>query len=222
MELKDIFPVWEQLTPIQQTKLTEGAVRRSVKKGTVLHRGSADCIGLLLVQQGQLRAYMMSEEGRQITIYRLFEFDICLFSASCMMNSLQVDVFIEAEKDTRLWVIPAEVYKKVMEASAPLSNYTNEIMAARFSDVMWLMEQVMWKSFDRRLADFLLEERALEGTDTLKLTHEAIGNHLGNPREVVTRMLRYFQNEGMVQLSRGTVKITDMAKLEELAGHGKR
>ena len=139
-----------------------------------------------------------------------------------MMNSLQVDVFIEAEKDTRLWVIPAEVYKKVMEASAPLSNYTNEIMAARFSDVMWLMEQVMWKSFDRRLADFLLEERALEGTDTLKLTHEAIGNHLGNPREVVTRMLRYFQNEGMVQLSRGTVEITDMAKLAELAGHGKR
>lgn len=222
MELKDIFPVWEQLTPIQQTKLTEGAVRRNVKKGTVLHRGSADCIGLLLVQQGQLRAYMMSEEGRQITIYRLFEFDICLFSASCMMNSLQVDVFIEAEKDTRLWLIPAEVYKKVMEASAPLSNYTNEIMAARFSDVMWLMEQVMWKSFDRRLADFLLEERALEGTDTLKLTHEAIGNHLGNPREVVTRMLRYFQNEGMVQLSRGTVEITDMAKLAELAGHGKR
>ena len=109
-----------------------------------------------------------------------------------------------------------------MEASAPLSNYTNEIMAARFSDVMWLMEQVMWKSFDRRLADFLLEERALEGTDTLKLTHEAIGNHLGNPREVVTRMLRYFQNEGMVQLSRGTVEITDMAKLAELAGHGKR
>lgn len=222
MELKDIFPVWEQLTPIQKTKLTESAVRRSVKKGTVLHRGSADCIGLLLVQQGQLRAYMMSEEGRQITLYRLFEFDICLFSASCMMNSLQVDVFIEAEKDTRLWVIPAEVYKKVMEASAPLSNYTNEIMAARFSDVMWLMEQVMWKSFDRRLADFLLEERALEGTDTLKLTHEAIGNHLGNPREVVTRMLRYFQNEGMVQLSRGTVEITDMAKLAELASHGKR
>ena len=222
MELKDIFPVWEQLTPIQQTKLTESAVRRSVKKGTVLHRGSADCIGLLLVQQGQLRAYMMSEEGRQITLYRLFEFDICLFSASCMMNSLQVDVFIEAEKDTRLWVIPAEVYKKVMEASAPLSNYTNEIMAARFSDVMWLMEQVMWKSFDRRLADFLLEERALEGTDTLKLTHEAIGNHLGNPREVVTRMLKYFQAEGLVGLSRGGVRLLDRAGLERLAGDSLR
>ena len=133
-----------------------------------------------------------------------------------MMNSLQFDVFIEAEKDTELWVIPAEVYKKVMEESAPLSNYTNEIMAARFSDVMWLMEQVMWRSFDKRLAEFLLEEAALEGTMTLKLTHETIGNHLGNPREVVTRMLRYFQNEGMVRLSRGSIEITDPAALREI------
>lgn len=216
MELKDIFPVWEKLTPEQQKRLEESAVERTVKKGEVLHRGSTDCIGLLLVQQGQLRAYIMSDEGRQITIYRLFDLDICLFSASCMMSSIQFDVFIEAEKDTDLWVIPAEVYKTVMESSAPLANYTNEIMAARFSDVMWLMEQIMWKSFDKRLAEFLLEERRLEGTDTLKMTHEMIGNHLGNPREVVTRMLRYFQSEGMVKLSRGTIEITDPERLERL------
>ena len=216
MELKSIFPVWEKLTPEQQKRLEESAVERTVKKGEVLHRGSTDCIGLLLVQQGQLRAYIMSDEGRQITIYRLFDLDICLFSASCMMSSIQFDVFIEAEKDTDLWVIPAEVYKTVMEDSAPLANYTNEIMAARFSDVMWLMEQIMWKSFDKRLAEFLLEERRLEGTDTLKMTHEMIGNHLGNPREVVTRMLRYFQSEGMVKLSRGTIEITDPERLERL------
>ena len=216
MDLKTIFPVWDQLTPKQQEYLAGNAAVRRVEKGRILHQGSTDCIGLLLIQKGQLRAYLMSEEGRQITIYRLFDLDICLFSASCMMNSLQFDVFIEAEKDTELWVIPAEVYKKVMEESAPLSNYTNEIMAARFSDVMWLMEQVMWRSFDKRLAEFLLEEAALEGTMTLKLTHETIGNHLGNPREVVTRMLRYFQNEGMVRLSRGSIEITDPAALREI------
>lgn len=218
MDLKTIFPVWDQLTPKQQEYLAGNAAVRRVEKGRILHQGSTDCVGLLLVQKGQLRAYLMSEEGRQITIYRLFDLDICLFSASCMMNSLQFDVFIEAEKDTELWVIPAEVYKKVMEESAPLSNYTNEIMAARFSDVMWLMEQVMWRSFDKRLAEFLLEEAALEGTMTLKLTHETIGNHLGNPREVVTRMLRYFQNEGMVKLSRGSIEITDPDALREICG----
>ena len=133
-----------------------------------------------------------------------------------MMRSIQFDVTIEAEKDTELWVIPAETYKRVMEESAPLSNFTNEVMATRFSDVMWLVEQIMWKSFDKRLAAFLLEESALEGDNTLKLTHEIIANHLGTAREVVTRMLRYFQSEGMVRLSRGTVAIADRRRLEAL------
>ena len=103
-----------------------------------------------------------------------------------------------------------------MEESAPVSNYTNELMATRFSEVMWLMEQVMWKSLDKRVAAFLLEEMSIEGTDQLKITHETIANHLGSHREVITRMLRYFQNEGMVKLSRGTIEITNAEKLEEL------
>ena len=89
-------------------------------------------------------------------------------------------------------------------------------MATRFSEVMWLIEQIMWKRFDKRLAAFLLEESTLEGDSVLKLTHETIANHLGTAREVVTRMLRYFQTEGMVKLARGTVEIADEAALEEL------
>ena len=134
-----------------------------------------------------------------------------------MMKSIQFHIIIDAEKDTEVVIIPSEVYKGVMETSAALANYTGEIMASRFSDVMWLMDQVLWKRFDSRLAGFLLEETRMEGTDTLKITHEAIGNHMGNPREVVTRMLRYFQNEGMVKLSRGTIALTDKKKLRELA-----
>ena len=217
MELQDYLPIWKKLTPAQQRQLKDGTVGRAVKKGTVLHSGSADCTGLFLVRQGQLRAYILSDEGREITLYRLFERDICLFSASCILHSIQFEVMIEAEKDTELWVIPSRLYQQIMEASAPAANFTNEIMATRFSEVMWLMEQIMWKSFDKRLARFLLEESALEGTDLLKITHEIIGNHLGTAREVVTRMLRYFQGEGMVKLSRGTVELRDRAKLASLA-----
>ena len=124
---------------------------------------------------------------------------------------------IEAEKDTELWVIPAEIYKTIMEESAPVANYTNELMATRFSDVMWLIEQIMWKSLDKRVAAFLLEEASIEETNELKITHETIAGHMGTAREVVTRMLRYFQNEGMVKLSRGTVTITDEEKLRGLS-----
>ena len=216
MEFQSCFPVWETLTDAQRTCILSGLAERTVGKGTVLHNGSADCTGLLVVKSGQLRAYILSDEGREITIYRLFDRDICLFSASCIMRSMQFDVTVEAEKDTVFWMIPAEAYQRIMKESAPLANYTNEIMAARFSEVMWLMEQVMWKSMDKRVAAFLLEESAIEGGDRLNITHETIANHLGTHREVITRMLRYLQSEGMVRLSRGAVELLDEKKLTAL------
>lgn len=219
MEFQSCFPIWDRLDTEQQARILGSLVSHRVKKGTVIHNGSMDCTGLLLIKSGQLRVYILSDEGREITLYRLFELDMCLFSASCMLRSIQFDVTIAAEKDTEFWVVPTEVYKGILEESAPAANYTNELMASRFSDVMWLMEQIMWKSLDRRLAAFLLEEASIEGSDRLKITHETIANHLGSHREVITRMLRYFQNEEMVRLSRGVIEITDADKLEETIGH---
>lgn len=216
MDFQSCFPIWNKLNKTQQERIMDSLITRKVEKGTVIHNGSMDCTGLFLINSGQLRAYILSDEGREITIYRLFEMDMCLFSASCMMHSVQFDVTIEAEKDTELWIIPVEIYKSIMEASAPVANYTNELMATRFSEVMWLIEQIMWKSLDKRVATFLLEEASIEGSNELKLTHETIANHLGTHREVITRMLRYFQSEGMVKLSRGTVRILEEDKLEAI------
>ena len=217
MALSNYFPVWDKLTPQQQERIMTASEFRKVKAGTVLHNGGLDCLGLLLIRCGQLRAYILSEEGREITIHRLFEMDICLFSASCVMPNIQFDIVIEAEKDSELWIIPACLYKNLMDESIAISNYSHDLITSHFSDVMWLMEQIMWKSFDKRLASFLLEESALEGTKSLKLTHEKIANHMGTAREVVTRMLRYFQSESMVRLTRGSVDITDAKKLAQLS-----
>ena len=217
MDFSQYFPIWSKLTDDQRQRITQRVVRREVKKGTLLHDSSNECTGLLLVRTGQLRAYILSDEGREITIYRLFDRDMCLFSASCIMRSIQFDITVEAEKDTELWLIPPDVYQSVMNESAAVANYTNEVMATRFSEVMWLMEQIMWKSLDKRLAAFLAEESAIEGSETLKLTHETIAKHLGSHREVITRMLRYFQSEGWVKVSRGTVEILDMDALEGLS-----
>lgn len=215
MGLEQYFPVWDKLTSAEQKLLLSAAVKRTAKKGTLLYNGAADCIGLFVIDTGQLRAFILSREGKEATIYRLLERDICFFSASCIMNSLQFDITVEVEKDSEFWIIPAEVYKTLMESSLAVANYTNQIMASRFSEVMWLVEQMMWKSFDKRLAAFLLEESALDGSITLMITHEKIAYHLGTAREVVTRMLLYFQSEDMVSLSRGVVKLTDCKRLQE-------
>ena len=217
MELSSYFPIWDQLTPAQQAQLARSARLRTAPRGTLLHNGSEDCVGLLAVCSGALRAFIRSPEGREVTIYRLFERDICLFSASCMLKSAQFDVSAEVERDARLWIIPADIYQSVAASSAALANYTSELMASRFSDVMWLVEQILWRSQDRRLASFLLDESALQESRTLAITHDRIAAHMGTAREVVTRLLRYFQGEGMVRLARGTIELTDEDRLRAWA-----
>ena len=217
MEFSQYFPIWNKLTREQQQRLSDVTELQQIKKGTVIHDGSPECKGMVLVKSGQLRAYLLSDEGREITICRFFEMDICLFSASCVMPNMMFDVFIEAEKDTEIFVIPACLYQNLMDESLPLSTYSRDLITNHFSEVMWLMEQIMWRSFDKRLAGFLVEEARIEETDSLKITHEKIAAHMGTAREVVTRMLRWFQSEGMVKLTRGTVELLDPKGLEELS-----
>ena len=216
MEFAAYFPVWDKLTPQQQQRISGVIEHRTVKKGTYIHDSSAECLGLVMVKKGQLRTYILSEDGREITFSRLFEYDVSLLSASCVMPDMQFNVMIEAEKDTEFWSIPACLFKNLMEESLAVSNYARDLLSSNFSELMWLMEQIMWKSFDKRLAAFLLEESAIEESSSLKITHERIAGHMGTAREVVTRMLRYFQSEGMVKLTRGTIEITDKKKLESL------
>lgn len=211
------FAVWDQLTPSQQEHLLQTTVFQQVKKGTILHGGQEDCLGLILVCRGQLRAYLLSEEGREVTICRFFDRDVCLFTAACVLPNMMFDVFIEAEKDTALWVVPACLFQNLSQESLPIANYSRDLITHHFSQLMWLMEQIMWKSFDKRLAKFLVEESAVENTHALKITHEKIANHMGTAREVVTRMLRYFQEEGMLRLTRGTVELLDLPRLKRLA-----
>ena len=217
MEFAEYLPFWNKLNAEQQQRIENVIEFRQIKKDTHIHDSSADCLGLVMMKSGQLRAYILSEDGREITISRLFEYDVTLLSASCVMPDMQFNVMIEAEKDTEFWSIPACLFKNLVDDSLAVSTYCRNLLSSNFSELMWLMEQIMWRSFDKRLAEFLLEEVRLEDSPVLKITHEKIANHMGTAREVVTRMLRYFQNEGMVKLTRGAVEIVDETALEDLA-----
>lgn len=222
MELGDYLPFWKRLTEEEQRLLAGSVQRRRFEKGQVIHHGSDECTGLILALTGQLRVYTVSEEGKELTLYRLLERDLCLFSAPCMVKNILFDVIVEAEQDTEILHIPVDVYKKLMENNAAVANFTNELMAARFSDVMWLMDQVLNKKIDSRLAAFLLEESGLDESRKLSITHDQIARHMGTAREVITRMLKAFQADGLVKLTRGGIELLDEAGLTELAGDSMR
>ena len=188
VEFGEYFPLWTALTVKHRKILKEAAVFTKVPEGTILHNGKADCIGVMLIFEGRLRAYIMSENGKEATLFRLLAHDMCVLSASCMFSSIQFEITIEAEKNTSFWLIPADIYRSVMRQSAVLANYTNDLITSRFTDVMWLIEQIIFKSMDERLASFLLDESRLENTQKLCITHEQIARHLGSAREVITRL----------------------------------
>ncbi len=222
MELSECLPFWSSLTQEQQQQITQNSTLHQVSRGQVIHNGTEDCVGILVLKSGQLRGYSLSDEGREVTLYRLFPMDVCVLSAYCMLNSLQFDITVSAEKDSEFWRIPPDVYKKLMDTNAAMANFTTELLASRLSDVMWLLDQILYKHLDSRIAGFLISESRLNGTLILSLTHEEIARHLGSAREVVTRMLKYFAKEGMVELGRGRVTIKNPEMLEKLGDESLR
>lgn len=221
MPLSSYLPFWQKIDAAEQAKLTASAQKRTFHKGQTVSGGN-ECTGLFVVCSGQLRAFILSETGKEVTLYRLLSRDICLMSASCMLHSLQFDIQIEALEETVVYQIPTDIYKSLMETNAAVANYTNELMASRFSEVLWLVDQVLNHRLDSRLAALLLEEKDLAGSNTLVCTHEQLGNHLGSAREVVTRMLRYLQSEQLVRLTRGKIEILNDEGLKALAGESLR
>ena len=214
--LERAFPFWETLTEEQRALLEQNTVPVSYAREEAIHHGSLDCIGVLLLQTGRMRVHLLSEDGRDVTLYRLQAGDVCLLTASCILREITFDVFVDAEEPCRAFLIPAPVFRRLTGESLPAQLFEYQLLAARFSDVMWAMQQILFLSFDKRLAIFLTDELARTGSRTVRMTHEQIARHTGSAREVVSRMLKYFETEGMVALSRGAVEITDPKRLRAL------
>lgn len=214
--VKTVLTFWNELTPPQKAILKQNMIAVNYNKGEIIHRGESDCIGVLIVKSGSLRTYMLSEEGKEVTLFRPRQGDVCVLSASCILRNITFDVHIEADEDSEIIIINSNDFQKVCDENIYAENFSYKVTTDRFSDVMWAMEQILFMSFDKRLAIFLLDESAKNGSDFISLTHEQIAKYTGSAREVVSRMLKYFANEGYVEVSRKGVKLLDKKKLRAL------
>ena len=210
---KEIFPFWDKINEQDKDDICRGSLAVTYKKGTTIHDGS-ECSGVILVRTGCLRVYIMSDEGKDVTLYRLHEGDICVLSASCVLDTLTFDVFVDAEVDSECYLVPGCAYAAASEHNKEIKIYTLETAVSRFSDVMWVMQQILFMSMDKRLAIFLCDESSRIGSDVIELTHEQIARYMGSAREVVSRMLKYFSSEGLVEVSRKGIKILDKRALK--------
>lgn len=207
------LPFAGRLSEREKEDLIAGTKAVTYAKGEHIHSGSENCTGVIFVKKGCIRAYMLSEGGREITLYRLYEGDFCMLSASCILEAVTFDVFIDAEEDTDAFLIKTSAFRRLTENNLYVENFALHTTVERFSDVMWTMQQILFMSMDKRLAVFLYDEAAKKGSNVLKITHEQIARYIGSAREVVSRMLKYFANENIVSLSRNGITIEDKNKL---------
>ena len=210
------FPFWGRLSEADRATFLRSANHVRFEKGTNIHDGN-ECTGVILIRSGSLRLYMLSEEGKEITLYRLFPGDICILSASCVLKNITFDVFIDSEENSECVVVGGCVLEDLSRRVDEVKIFALETALSRFSDVMWVMQQILFMSLDKRIAIFLLDECAKNGTDTVKLTQEQIAKYIGSAREAVSRMLKYFVSEGLVSLSRSQgIRILDKRRLRGL------
>jgi CRP/FNR family transcriptional regulator len=212
---KNIFPFWNEISETDRNYICQNTYALTYRKGTTVHNGN-ECSGVFFVRKGSLRVYILSEEGKEITLYRLHEGNFCMLSASCVLQTVTFDVFVDAEEDCECYVVDGGAYSSVAENNPNIKIFTLETAISRFSDVMWVMQQILFMSIDKRLAIFHIDESARIGSDRIELTHEQIAKYIGSAREVVSRMLKYFTNEGIVESSRKGVLILDKKRLRAL------
>ncbi|MDY5252191.1 MAG: Crp/Fnr family transcriptional regulator [Erysipelotrichaceae bacterium] len=214
--LEKSLPFYPQLTADEKTLLIDNATAKRYIKGQSIFQADNDCLGILIVESGSLRTYITSEDGKEITLYRLQDNEICIFGATCILDSIDFDVNIDAETDCTIIQLSSMILQKLTTNNIYVELFAYKLATERFSDIMWAMQQILFMSFDRRLATFLLEEAQKQGSLDIKMTHEQIAKHLGSAREVVSRMLSYFAKEGYVSLSRGHILLIDKNALYKL------
>lgn len=210
------LPFWKLLTDSEKELVRQNAVIRLYKKGTRVYSSERECLGMLFVMQGEMRTYLLSEEGREVTLFRIYPNDLCVLSASCVISQISFDTQMSAQKDTEALIIPPNIVLFLKEKNLSVRCFLYELATKRFSDVMWAMQQILFKRLDQRLALFLMQESQRLGTDTIHMTHEQIAQQISSAREAVARMLKQFSEDGLVELKRGAIRLLDQKGLKAL------
>lgn len=211
---KQYFPFWDKLNEYEKELWMQETRTVKYEKGFRMLQCESGCNGIMIVKTGQMRTYISSEEGREITLFRVFKDDVCVLSAAGLMDAIVFDVMIDAVEDSEVLMIPVSVCEVVMKSHPEFEAYLYRTATERFSDVLWVMQQILFLSVDRRIAQFLWDEMIRSSSMTINLTHEEIAKYIGSAREVVTKVLKYFQDENILTLSRGKITVTNRDKLK--------
>ena len=218
--LPEYLPFWDKLSDADRELLLERTSIRPFKKGEIIHSCSGACLGLIGVVTGNLCVCMLSEEGREITLFPLYEKDLCVFGSACVLRPVTCHAHLAAEMDTDLLMVPHPVWEDVMRRNLTVECFAYKLSRELLSTVLSTMQQMLFWDFETRLAYHLVREYERTGEMRIRTTHEKIARNIGSAREVVTRMLKRFSDLGMVEVRRGAILILNIQDLRAMIPRG--
>lgn len=210
--------IYDMLSEEEKELVKTNVVIRSYTKDEIIHSCTGECLGLIYVLSGGIRVGIISKEGRQITLYKLTAGDTCVVSAACVLHEIRLDSSMTATADSRLLILNSKTLSKLVADNIRVRSYSYEIATKRFSDALFVLQEMILESFDVRLARYLLACSQREGRSELHMTQEEAALEVNSAREVVARMLRQFALDGLVEVKRGLIILKDIEGLKGLAG----
>lgn len=215
----ETLPFWRYLSHDEKQLAANHAFIRHYTAGEMLDNQENTCLGMLYVLAGELRIYLLSEEGREISLYHLFPGEMGVLSADGVLSHVSFVTQLAAVQETDVLVIPDAVYSSMMEKNIYLRSETYALAVQRMSLIMWVLQQIIFARMDQRLASFLLESWERSGSTEMRLTQEQIAAYINSAREVVARMLKRFASDGLIENRRGTIVLLDIPGLTQICGN---
>lgn len=209
----EMLPFFSHLTEEEKDYLRKNMRTLEFQVGDLIYTPARGSLGMVLVLQGGVRAYLTSEEGKKATIFRLREGEFCMLTMSCAISQITFDVEVEASEDGSLLLLPTDVFAKLEQENIYVKNFSLELMMERMSSLVEGVQQMMFMNLEQRLASYLLDESSQRKSDTLRLTQEEIAENIGSAREAVSRTLKRMKEKELISVGRGSIQILDKKEL---------
>ena len=216
-DLLKSIPYWNDLTEEEKERVAAAAYVRHYETGTQIYGPCVECVGMIHVLRGETRAYLLSDEGREVTLFRVVEGDNCIISASCVLAHISFESHMDVSKPSDILIVPVGLFGELCEQNVHVRCFAYELATRRFSSVVAVMEQTLFSRLDTRLANFLLSTCRESGSPEVRMTQEELAARVNSVRETVGRTLKVFAADGIIRIRRGAIQVLDMEKLEEAA-----
>lgn len=211
------LPFWDHLSLDEKALVSERSFLRTFSANQLISNTDNSCTGIVFIVRGGIRTSLISEEGKEITLFRLGSGECCVTTASCVIKQISFGTLVTTTEESTLLVVPASLCEHLTTSNIYVKAFMLEVEAERYSQVVRVLQQMLFKRLDQRVASYLIERAQACGSPELKITQDELARDINSAREAVTRVLHRLAGDDLIGVKRGRILILNENGLRQLA-----